>query len=117
MTKTYRQGDVFFELVKRPDGALVPVPLDGGAVVLAYGESSGHRHQIARGAKLFRFRDDGARYLEVSAKGGATVRVTNDRGGKLLVERHDPVTLPPGIYRVTVQREWTAAMEVRNVHD
>jgi hypothetical protein len=111
-----RQGDIFFELVKSVgDDTGTEVPREGGAVVLAYGETSGHRHQIARGAKLFQ-RATG-RYLEVTASGGALVEVTSDRGTPLTVERHAPVRLPPGCYRVTIQREWTIANEVRRVQD
>jgi hypothetical protein len=115
-TAMYRQGDV---LLERIDEAIASdaklVPREGGATVLAYGESSGHRHQIARGAKLFE--RTGGRFLHVSAKGGATLEVTTDRGERLSPQRHEPVRLPPGIYRVTTQREWTASDEVRQVQD
>jgi hypothetical protein len=114
--RLYRQGDVLLELITAPLPAdATPVALEGGATVLAYGESSGHRHQIARGAKLFE-RSSG-RFLEVSAKGGAMLKVTTDRGEKLNPPRHLPVKLPPGLYTVVTQREWTAADEVRNVQD
>ena len=116
MSKQYRQGDIFIERIDEqvpPDARAVP--REGGATVLAYGESSGHRHQIARGAKLFERAS--ARFLDVSAKGGALLEVTTDRGTPLDPPRHEPVKLPPGVYRVVLQKEWTAADEVRNVHD
>ena len=113
--KMYRQGDVLLEEISEPIGDAIQVPNEGGATVLAYGESSGHRHQIARGAKLFE--RAGGRFLEVSAKGGALLEVTTDRGERLVPSRHEPVKLPPGLYRVTTQREWTAADEVRKVQD
>lgn len=112
-----RQGDVYIEEVLSPPvdkGELVQ--REGGAIVLAYGESSGHRHQLAaKGAKLFQ--RGSTRMLEISAKGGAILAVTTDRGEPLTPERHIPVKLPPGVHKVTVQREWTIDREVRRVID
>lgn len=111
-----RQGDVFIEQVEAPKDLGEFVPREGGAVVLAYGESSGHRHQIAaRGAKLFQ--RGSTRMLEISARGGAVLSVTTDRGEQLTPERHVPVKLPPGIHKVTIQREYTIDMAVRRVQD
>lgn len=117
-----RQGDVFFELVDAPRELGTEVPPEGNAIVLALGESSGHRHQVTLakrsrygvGAKLFQ--RGAERFLQVSA-GGAVVEVTSDRGAPLPVERHEPVKLPPGIHKVTIQREWTIDREVRRVID
>jgi hypothetical protein len=124
----FRQGDVFFESVQTLPSELEEAPLDRGAVVLAYGESSGHRHQIARGAKLFNRSATRSteRYIVVSDRrlasadvdgGGATVEVTSDLGEALEVQRHEPIYLPPGNYKVTIQREWTVDREVRRVQD
>lgn len=110
-----RQGDVFLAAIDPPKDLGAEVPREGGAVVLALGESSGHRHQIAKGAKLFA--RGAERFLHVSAKGGATVRVTSDKGAPLAEERHEPVKLPPGTYKVTIQREWSLDQEVRRVQD
>lgn len=110
-----RQGDIFLERIDKLPTDLAEVPKEQGATVLAYGETSGHRHQIAHGAKLFK-RASG-RFLEVGAKSGAWLEVTTDRGAKLDPPRHEPVKLPPGTYRITLQREWTAADEVRQVAD
>lgn len=110
-----RQGDIFIEQVERPEDIGKEVPLDGGAVVLAYGESSGHRHQLpAKGAKLFQ-RASG-RMLEVSAKGGAILAVTSDRGAPLTPERHGPIAIQPGIHEVISQREY-AEEDVVNAQD
>jgi len=111
-----RQGDVFIEQVEPPKDLGEVVPREGGAVVLAYGESSGHRHQIAaKGAKLFQ--RGSTRMLEISARGGAVLAVTSDRGEQLTPERHVPVKLPPGTHKVTIQREWTIEQSIRRVLD
>jgi hypothetical protein len=111
-----RQGDVFIEQIDPPTSPGQEVPREGKAIVLAYGETSGHRHQLTgEGAKLFQ--RGSARMLEVSAKGGAILAVTNDRGEKLTPERHLPVKLPPGSHSVRIQLEWTIDREVRRVID
>ena len=110
-----RQGDILLQPVDRvPDGAKV-VPGEQGATVLAYGESHGHRHQFASGAKLFE--RGSTRFVEVSAKGGALLQVTNDRGEQLGEVRHAEIAVPPGSYEVVQQIEWTAADEARQVQD
>lgn len=102
-----RQGDILLERVEgeRADGQ--EVPREQGAVVLAYGESSGHRHQItAKGAKLFE--RGSTRMLEISARGGAILEVATDRGEKLNPPRHTEVPVQKGTFEIVRQREWTA---------
>lgn len=111
-----RQGDVFIEQVDTLEEFGVNVPRDGNAIVLAHGETSGHRHQLtAKGAKLFA--RGSSRMLEIGANGGAILAVATDRGEKLIPERHEPVKLPRGRFTVTVQLEWAIDREVRRVLD
>lgn len=113
--RSFRQGDIYLHPVGEiPDGA-EEVKREQGAAVLAYGESHGHRHQVARGAKLFA--RGATRFLEVSAKGGALLTVTDDRGAALAEVRHEEIRIPTGPYEVTQQIEWTAADEARQVQD
>ena len=88
-----RQGDVLVLGVEAiPDDAK-PVTRDRGRVVLAYGEVTGHAHAIAaRDATLLEL--DGERYLRVTAP------VTLDH------EEHATIELPPGSFRVVIQREY-----------
>lgn len=110
-----RQGDILIESVDAPQQLGEIVPREGGAIVLAYGESSGHRHQIAaKGAKLFR--RGSTRMLEIGARGGAILAVTSDRGAPLTPERHEPVRIPPGVHEVISQREY-AEEDVVNASD
>jgi hypothetical protein len=112
-----RQGDVFIERAQAGDRcpAGQDVAREQGAIVLAYGESSGHRHQLrAKGSKLFE--RGSARMLEITAKGGAIIDVATDRGEKMPRPRHDEIPIGNGTFEVIKQREWTADEE-RQVAD
>jgi len=102
-----RQGDVFVQQIAAlPDG-LTPKARDGGRVVLAYGEVTGHAHAIDSAlAELFEDRD-GTLYLRVQAGAGAA---------QLVHEEHATIDLAPGCYRVTHQREYTPEA-IRRVAD
>jgi hypothetical protein len=91
-----RQGDVLIVAVDRvPDDAL-PVTRDHGRVVLAYGEVTGHAHAIrAHGAALLE--RDAVRYLRVDAP------------VELEHEEHATIELPPGDFKVVIQREYVPA--------
>ena len=113
---TVRQGDVL--LVRATKAAITArhkeVPREGGRVMLALGESSMHSHV---------FRDPGVCLLRSEGIGDAVVTVAAlcdllVEGGELAPgkPRHDPVSVPPGVYQVVIQREW-AGEEVRNVAD
>ncbi|MFH1024526.1 MAG: hypothetical protein V1809_14190 [Planctomycetota bacterium] len=88
--KAYRQGDVILiRVTKRPEDAKRLKHL-----VLAEGEVTGHSHRVA---------GDGAALLE--AAGGR--RFLDVREESILVhEEHGPVTLPPGLFEVKIQREY-----------
>lgn len=96
-TKTpllFRQGDVLLmRVADRSVDGLAPKPRDGGRVVLAYGEVTGHAHAIDD-AELFEEKD-GVLYLRIGASGAA-----------LRHEEHGAIALEPGTYRVVRQREY-----------
>jgi hypothetical protein len=99
-----RQGDVL--LVRRdakPRGAGL-LPREGGAVVLAHGEVTGHRHQL-RGPQVTYYRDSGHEYVTVTGKPEPLVH-----------EEHSAIALPPGDYELGQQVEYSPA-ELRNVAD
>lgn len=99
----YRQGDVLLmRVASRPEGGK-QVPRDGGRVVLAYGEVTGHAHAIADPAALL-FDVNGEFFLE--ADGTVTLRH----------EEHAPIALEKGTYKVTRQREYSPEA-IRNVAD
>lgn len=102
----YAQGDIILERVA--DAApSTPINTDpDGAVVLARGEVTGHRHALYCGGVTM-FRDDAlARDMPMELYLGH-IKV-GAAGADLKHEEHATITLPPGSYRVRRQREWTA---------
>jgi hypothetical protein len=105
----YRQGDVLLIPVSGellPAGAR-PVPRDARhRLVLALGEVTGHAHAVAaRDAELFAVPDEvDRRFLRI----GSTSLLTH--------EEHRAIPLPPGLYRVVRQREYSPEA-VRRVAD
>lgn len=88
-----RQGDVLLVAVPAIPQAARPVPRVGGRIVLAYGEATGHAHTIrAREATLLAVGDE--RFLRVAAP------------VELGHEEHASIAVPPGTYRVVIQREY-----------
>ena len=86
--------------VLEPRGCTLAAGTDG-AVVLAEGETSGHRHAIHEAVTFFR--DDG---LARDIPGGLYVGHVNvDSTARLVHEEHATVTLPRGTYRIRRQRE------------
>ena len=108
--RIYAQGDILIERVDDIDAARhAAVNADpDGAVVLARGEVTGHRHAIMRGAVMFR--DDAlARDMPRDLYVGH-VRVTGTEA-LLRHEEHATITLPKGTYRICRQREFEAVNE------
>ncbi len=107
MNTIYRQGDVLIrQLPSLPAGTTPEKKAD--RIVLAYGEVTGHAHAIApREAKAFTMADAAGavrRFLTVAKK--AFVRH----------EEHAPIPLPPGVYEIVQQREYSPEA-IRNVAD
>lgn len=107
MRKLYAQGDI---LLERIDDIVAPEnvkPINvhpDGAVVLAEGEVTGHRHAFYENAVMFR--DDGlARDVPTDLYLGH-VKV-GAGGAELKHEEHATIKLEEGLYRVRRQREAT----------
>ena len=93
----YRQGDVLIIPVKAMPKRLDPVEREGGRVILAHGEVTGHAHAIKdKRAALFRDPKLAAVFMHVS--GDAPVALEHDE--------HDTIKIPPGNYQVIRQREY-----------
>jgi hypothetical protein len=91
-----RQGDVLLIPADGIPAAARVVARDKGRVVLAYGEVTGHAHAIAsRDATHLRDGDD--RYLRLRAT------------ATLAHEEHAAIEVPPGVYRIVIQREYVPA--------
>ncbi len=98
----YRQGDVLIETVKQVPTRLPEVPKEGGRVVLAHGEATGHSHSLGAGTLLAD--PSGDRFLILEADGSLTH------------QEHDAIDLPAGNYKVRRQVEYSP-QAIRNVAD
>ena len=116
MAQVYAQGDVVLEEVE--DVAVSVTPPMGvdsdGAVVLARGELSGHRHIFLDGGVTF-FRDDALSQGMPSELYIGHIKITAPTA-ELRHDEHDSITIPAGCYRVRRQREWDA-WRTRHVMD
>jgi hypothetical protein len=102
-----RQGDVLIEQVNTIPADTKPVPRDGGRVILAYGEVTGHAHAILEPSVTLK---------EQKLAAGIARYLDAPEGATLQHEEHSTLTLPPGQYRVIQQREYSPEA-IRNVRD
>ena len=103
MTEMFAQGDLLIERVADVDPSGTILSADAaGAVVLAEGELTGHRHAIYDRVTMFR---DDALAREIPA--GLYLGHVKVAGGSATVvhQEHAPLTLLEGTYRVRRQRE------------
>lgn len=103
----YRQGDVLVVPVESIPKKLERIDREGGRVVLAHGEVTGHAHAI-RDSRAALFRDPKLAAIFLTVGGGASVDLEHDE--------HSTVALRPGNYRVIRQREYSPEA-IRNVAD
>jgi hypothetical protein len=103
MNEMFAQGDLLIERVvdTEPSGRVLSAD-ETGAIVLAEGEVTGHRHAIFD--RVTMFRDDSlAREIPAGLYVG---HLKVDSGSARIVhQEHAPITLPQGTYRVRRQRE------------
>ena len=101
-----RQGDVLLVAVEAiPDDAVEQPRDESRRVVLAYGEVTGHAHSL---------HEPGVSML-CAANQEVFLRVVEP--SNLVHEEHDRIAIPPGLYRVVRQREWTDEDEPVQVVD
>ena len=117
MAEFYAQGDVLLERVSdTPVSAQSVEPDPDGAVVLARGEVTGHRHAV-HGSSVVMYRDDAlARDIPPELYVGH-IRISGTRPAELRHEEHDTIRLRPGTYRVRRQREFDRSAERVVVQD
>jgi hypothetical protein len=88
----WRQGDVYILTVDSIPESAKQLP----RCILAEGEATGHSHRILQTESASLFQAGQQRFLRVLAE-----PVT------LVHDEHAPVTLPPGLYLVWQQREYS----------
>jgi len=115
-TERYAQGDIVLERVEDGQirGTIVERDADG-AVVLARGEVTGHRHAF-HGGNVVMFRDDALARDMPSELYVGHIRVKGE-SAELRHEEHDTITLPKGTYRVRRQREFDGLEAARVLED
>ena len=88
MKKQYRQGDVLLVEI-----SIIPKGIKKeNKCILAYGEVTGHKHQIMENGVLYKSENES--FLEMS----------ND--GVLSHEEHHQIKIPKGQYKVIIQKEY-----------
>ena len=117
--KIVRQGDVLLMRVADHDVDVkvgAEVPREGGRVILAHGEVTGHSHAIAhKAAYLYELPPDMTRDGDNAALAlDRILRLT--RTVSLVHEEHGTIKLEQGNWRVRTQREYSPE-ELRNVQD
>lgn len=102
----FRQGDVALCPVDSIPADVTEVPLEGARLVLMHGEVTGHAHAFydTRHVKLVQTKTR-ERFLHVV------------QTSYLKHEEHTQIEVPPGMYRLPTQTEWTDENEPRAVED
>jgi len=105
------QGDIFFEKIDSiPKGfRYSPTKTAYGRIVLAEGEITGHFHALEEDKEtVVLTADDNAAIEEM------ILHVRNPEGVTVTHPEHGPITLEPGLWKVTRQREYEHGSETRD---
>ncbi|MHB8118648.1 MAG: hypothetical protein ACYDHX_07985 [Methanothrix sp.] len=84
----FRHGDLLLVPVRE----IPPAAERAGDKILAYGEATGHKHQLLGNAIIFRETEQ--QFVEIVEP------------AKLIHEEHNEIELPVGLYQVIRQREF-----------
>ncbi len=106
-TKPYRQGDVLIRPTEKTVGQNLRVLSKNERHVLAFGEATGHAHEIL---------DRDAVTAFVATDGTEITEMEIHRAVELVHQDHGTIELPAGNYEVIHQRVYTP-QEVRRVAD
>lgn len=109
--KLFRQGDVLVRQVRRRAPAGKDLR-ERGRVILAHGEVTGHCHEVIEERRLD-FETPAAQFFE-EPNGRRFLFV--ERACVLTHQEHSPISLAPGCYEITRQREYSPE-EIRQVAD
>jgi hypothetical protein len=111
----FRQGDVLIESITEiPDVAKKQER--SRQVTLAYGEITGHKHVLETEDPADWWRVEEANRSFISGEGAIDIFLSVSAGGTVNHPEHAPIQLPPGLYRVTRQREYSPTA-IRGVAD
>ena len=103
----FQQGDVVVRRIDAIPADSIKTTPSATGFVLAEGEHTGHRHQIAVADEVEMFEQNSVLYLRI-----------NGEGATITHEEHAPVTLPAGNYEVGNVLEYDPfAEEMKRVQD
>jgi hypothetical protein len=98
-----RQGDVLIERIDSIPTEAKPVKVKGSRIILVREEATGHHHSVpSRGVQLL----ERPTTTEADEK---FLRIMEKSGVGLEHQEHATITIPPGDYKVSRQREFTSA--------
>jgi len=103
----FRQGDILVVAIAQMPAGVTPLAPEGGRVVLAHGEATGHTHAI---------KDPNARLFHDPKLPAVFLRVCGHAPVALEHQEHDTIHIPPGDYQIIRQREYSPDA-IRNVAD
>lgn len=111
----YRQGDVLVKRTRKQPSTSAKVVNDQGRTILAYGEVTGHAHQVHDVSTAIVDRDDVPAQQLFEEPDGTRLLVVR-RDAELRHEEHGTIALARGTYEVIRQREYSPEA-IRNVAD
>jgi hypothetical protein len=100
-----RQGDVLTTRITKPNPKATPIPRDGGQVILAHGEVTGHAHAFAEPHVTHRKVNEIVSEVEIKE---AMAMLTHDE--------HTAIPHEPGVYEVRRQQTYQRG-EIKRVVD
>jgi hypothetical protein len=100
----FRQGDVMLEKISALPAKVKRVPAEGGRLIVARGEVTGHAHAVAEEMGEMYVDESGRIYLQIETE------------TEIVHEEHGAIPLPVGVYVYTPQREYHPEA-IRNVLD
>ncbi len=117
-TTQFRQGDVLVERIGPSSNKLPQAKTK--RVILAHGEATGHAHAIDDVPVGANTQQDGTLVYRPEQAQGAPLHVSalevREAVAALKHDEHTAISLEPGAYKVTRQREYHPS-EIRNVAD
>lgn len=123
LNESIRQGDVLLLRVNEMPADTQEVAPDGNRIVLAYGEVTGHAHAIYDHVQAAPTQQDEARATEIAGAAIARAKLYSAANGDRYLQVVEPVTLkheehtahtlPPGIYKLPAQVEYSPAKLLR----
>ena len=118
MKKKYQQGDVLLVAVSKPLESNIKTECKiekggdkEGKVILALGEATGHHHRfelnkLDPGVTVSTLHERYGGYGGSGYRRDASYYLIEGGPATLYHEEHNPLTVPPGLYRRTIIREY-----------